>query len=51
MATAKRGQESIQIAAECAIVYDLVADIIRMGELCAAAALPAPASAASTTCS
>jgi hypothetical protein len=32
MSTAKRGQESIQIAAESAIVYDLLADITRMGE-------------------
>jgi len=32
MATAKRGQESIQIAAAPEDVYDLVADITRMGE-------------------
>ena len=32
MATAKRGRESIEIAAAPEIVYDLVADITRMGE-------------------
>jgi hypothetical protein len=32
MATAKRGQESIQIAAAPEDVYDLLADVTRMGE-------------------
>ena len=32
MATAKRGQESIQIAAAPEAVYDLIADVTRMGE-------------------
>lgn len=31
MATAKRGQESIQIAAAPSVVYDLIADVTRMG--------------------
>jgi uncharacterized protein YndB with AHSA1/START domain len=32
MATAKRGQDSIQIAAAPEAVYDLIADVTRMGE-------------------
>jgi uncharacterized protein YndB with AHSA1/START domain len=32
MATAKRRQESVQIAAPPELIYDLIADVTRMGE-------------------
>jgi hypothetical protein len=32
MATAKRGRQSIQVAAPPSVVYDLVADVTRMGD-------------------